>query len=326
MIPAFPRCGLWLCIVSTLLVTGCQRITRVVLGRHAEREAVTPTNANPHFTPANMSKTLRLPLKRPVAITAANGRIWIADEESQSLAGFDPASGELLSRMALDDKPAAVSAAAGFVAVSMASGTLLACDPAPGKELWHGAASSGDVQLKPARDQVWAWDRRSSTLMAFDLSGVVSRLDARGFTAFAPSRDGVYWLSEGGIIGFRPRGGGDGFTAQLPSGAGPVGAMVVCANALWLSVPGGLLLLDMRSLELRARLEAPEGPVAHLLCENGRLFGGSRGAFVFDPAADAKVRALPIASQSPLRGLAVAANKLWALESAEPVAHIVDVP
>ena len=91
-------------------------------------------------------------------------------------------------------------------------------------------------------------------------------------------------------------------------------------------MPSGLMLLDMRSGELRARIDAPESSVPYLICDDGRLFGGSRGAFVLDPAADAKIRALPVASQSPLRGLAVAANKLRALESAEPVAHIVDVP
>jgi hypothetical protein len=274
-----------------------------------------------------MSKALPLPLKSPIAIAAADRKIWIADDESQSLAGFDPASGELLSRMALDDKPAAISASAGFLAVGMASGTLLACDPGAGKMMWRGAASTGDLQLMPARQHVWAWDRRASTLMAFDPSGVVSRLDARGFAAFAPSHDGIFWLSEDNLVGFRPRDGGNGFSAQLPAGAGSPSAMVVCANALWLSIPGALLLLDLRALELRARLKAPEeGPVPHLLCENGRLFGGARSAFILDPAADNMVRALPLAAKSPLRGMAVVKNKLWALESAESVAHIIDVP
>ena len=273
-----------------------------------------------------MSKPLRLPLKRPVAITAMNGRIWIADEESQSIVGFDPANGEVLSRMALDDKPVAISAAAGFLAVGMASGALLACDPSAGKKLWQGTISSGELRLMPARERSWAWDRQASTLTAFDRSGIVSRLDAQGIIACAPSDDGVYWLSASGVLGFRPLAEGEGFTAHPPSGVGPTGAMVVCANALWLSAPAGLVLLDMRSLELRARLDAPESSVPHLICSDGRLFGGSRGVFVFDPAADAKVRALPLASQSPLRGLAVAADKLWALESAEPIVHIVDVP
>ena len=326
MISVFPIYNIRLYIGAILLITGCQRVISLEPTHHAEPETVAPTNINSHFTPANMSKTLRLPLKQPVAITGANGRIWIADEESQSLASFEPASGELLSRMVLDDKPVALSAAGGFVVVGTASGTLLAIDPDAGRKLWRGAASSGDLQLVAGRQHVWAWDRRASTLMAFDLSGVASRFEARGFTAFAPSRDGVYWLSAGGVLGFRQRAEGEGFTAHLPSDVGPVGAMVVCANALWLSVPRGLLLLDMRSGELRARIDAPESSAPYLICDDGRLFGGSRGAFVLDPAADAKVRALPIAPQSPLRGLAVAANKLWALESAEPVAHIIDVP
>lgn len=273
-----------------------------------------------------MSQALRLPLKGPVAIAAAGGKIWIADDESQSLAGFDPASGELVSRMALEEKPVVISAAAGFLAVGTASGILLACDPSAGKMMWHGAASTGRLQLMPAPECVWAWDRRASTLIEFDPSGVVSRLDARGFVGFAPSRDGTYWLAEDGLVGFRQRGGSDGFTAQLPADVGSPGAMVACANALWLSVPGTLLLLDLRSLELRATLKAPEGPVPHLLCEGGRLFGGQRGAFVLDPAADAMVRALALSAKSPLRGMAVATNKLWALESAQPVAHILEVP
>ena len=43
-----------------------------------------------------MSKPVRSPLQGLVAITSADPKIWSADEESQSLAGFDPASGKFV--------------------------------------------------------------------------------------------------------------------------------------------------------------------------------------------------------------------------------------
>lgn len=273
-----------------------------------------------------MSETLPLPLKSPVAITAIQRRIWIADQEPPSLASFDPASGQMLSRIALDDRPVAASATADFVSAGMSSGVVAAFDPSTGKQVWRRAVSSGSLQLKPTRDRLWAWDRQAGAFLAFDFSGAVSRLVAQAATLFTPGADGVYWLSAAGMLGFRPRVQGDGLTAQLPSGIEGAGAMVVCANALWLSVPDALLLLDLRSLELRARVAAPEGPVAHLICDDVRLFGGSRGVFLLDPRADAEIHPLPLTLQSPLRGLAVASQKLWVLESAEPLVHILDVP
>jgi streptogramin lyase len=273
-----------------------------------------------------MSETLRLSLKIPVAIAGAKGRIWIADQDPPSLAVFDPASGQMTSRIALEDKPVTVSAGVGFVASGTASGSVIAFNPETGKELWRSAASSGDLQMKPVRDRVWVWDRPGASFLAFDQSGAQDRIDAQGVTLFAPGPDGVFWLSADRILGFQPRTQGHGLTVHLPSGAPTVGAMVVCANALWLSVSYALLLLDLRSLELRATAKASEGPVSHLICDNGRLFGGSPGVFLLDPAADAMVRPLPVTLSSQLRGLAVAGEKLWALESAEPLVHILDVP
>jgi outer membrane protein assembly factor BamB len=273
-----------------------------------------------------MSETLRLPLRNPVAMTGARRRIWIADEDSSSLAVFDPASGHLVLQIGLDDKPVAASAAAGFVVAGTASAVVTAYDPNTGQELWRRAASSGDLELKPSHDYVWVWDRQASSLISFDLSGNASRLDARGAIMFTPAPNGIYWLSANGTLGFRSQDQRDSLTTQLPPGVLSIGAMVVCANVLWLSIPDALLLFDLRSLELRATLKAPEGPVSHLICDNGRLFGGSRGVFLLDPAADANAHSLPITLQSPLRGLAVAGENLWALESTEPLVHILNIP
>ena len=102
--------------------------------------------------------------------------------------------------------------------------------------------------------------------------------------------------------------------------------MAACANALWLSVEGALLLLASDSLEVRATLRAPEGPVPHLICFEGRLFGGSHGVFALEPAADAEVRVLLAKLPTPLRALAVSGTHLWALEAADSVLHIIGIP
>ncbi len=101
--------------------------------------------------------------------------------------------------------------------------------------------------------------------------------------------------------------------------------MAVCANALWLSVEKRLMLVDQRTLAAKTFLDAPEGPVPHLICEDAKLIGGLNGVFVLNPMADARVHALPIETRSPLRGIAATASKVWALESAQPVVHIADL-
>jgi hypothetical protein len=273
-----------------------------------------------------MAETLQLSLSRPVAITAAGGRIWIADNASASLAGFDPRSARLAVQIALAGRPVALAAGSEFVAAGLDNGLIAAYEPATGKELWRGAAGSANLRLKAAGERLWAWDREAATLAAFGVSGAVAaRLDTPGIAAFAPVPGGVAWLTAGGsLCSYSLMGDADG-AAELPSGSGPFGDLLACANALWLSAPGTLVLIDLRNLAWRVTLPAPEGPVSHLACADGRLFGGERSLFVLDPAADARARPLLADLLSPLLGLAATQERLWALERAGAVVHILSV-
>jgi hypothetical protein len=270
-----------------------------------------------------VSDTLRLNLKSPVAIAATGREVWIADAGTPALARFAPEGGEPTRVVSLPSAPTAVAATATVVVAALANDTLVAFD-GDGTELWGESAGRGDWQLRAAGDAVWAWNRDSGQLVRCTKSGVESRTRMEG-ASFAPGRDAIYALSSDGMIATRDATGADGPSARLPDDAGPTGATVVCANALWVSVTDVLVLVNARTLEVKARLPAPEGPVAHLICDGQRLFGGSRGVFTYDPAVDARVRALPITIGSPVRGLASTGSRLWVLESAEPVVHLLDV-
>lgn len=272
-----------------------------------------------------MNQTLRLPTTNPIAICGTRQHIWIADADSSTLAAFHPQSGEMLSQTVFDATPVAL-AVGEIVAVGLKSGSIVACDVQQGKELWRYSGCSGELAVCTQGQRIWVHDRESSTLSDCDQSGARTRLSGCKLTTFAAARNGVYWLSDDGILGYQPETHGESRTEKLAADSKSTGAMVVCSNVLWLSTEKELLLFDLNSLKLRTTLEATEGPVQNLICGDGRIFGGSRSIFTLDPAADALLCAVPVDLQSPLRGLAMATNKLWALESAMPVVHLIDVP
>ena len=273
-----------------------------------------------------MNETLRLKLKSPVALAASTRDIWIADAGAPALARFDPAGGEPTRAIALPAAPTALAGAGSLIVAGLATGALVAFDGEPGTELWREMddRDRGDWLLRAAGDAIWAWKRESGELLRCTRSGVEARLRMEG-QSFAPGRDVVYCLSADGLITTHDATGSRGASVRLPGDAQPTGATVVCANAFWVSVPDALVLVNARSLEVKAKLAAPEGPVAHLICDGQQLFGGSRGVFTLDPAVDGRVRPVAVTLGSAVGGLAAARSRLWVLESAAPIVHLIDV-
>jgi hypothetical protein len=60
------------------------------------------------------------------------------------------------------------------------------------------------------------------------------------------------------------------------------------------------------------------------MCKDGKLAGGSGTIFVLNPMTDMAIHTIGVQAQSPLRGIAATATKIWALESAGPLVHIAD--
>lgn len=239
---------------------------------------------------------------------------------------LDGASAGILASVALGDEPRSVAAGGELVAVALGSGEVIAVSAGDREPLWRRRAASGDVSLGASRDRVWAWDRGASAFLAWDRSGRQEQFDGADAMAFAPAENGIYSLTSQGMLRFQSRAGAP-VSARLPDGVSPVGAMLFCANSLWIGVADGLLLAARDTLEARATLRVPEPAVSHLVCYNGRVFGGGRSAvFSVEPAADDNARSLGISPRSPLLGLAVSGQHLWALESSEPDVHIARIP
>jgi hypothetical protein len=216
----------------------------------------------------------------------------------------------------------AVACAKDFVAVGLGSGTVVALDPETGAEIWR--RSLGAMRLKSGPDCIWASERDKDELVSFDRSGASTRVRAENVRDFAALPTGVVWLSRDGVLAAHNVLESSPRTLPLPQGV-TAGALAACANAVWVSIENGLLLVDQYEFQLRSKLSAPEGPVPHLLCSDGKLVGGWNGVFVLNPIADARVHPLPVEPQSPLTGIAATADVVWCLESAQPVVHITQL-
>jgi hypothetical protein len=268
----------------------------------------------------------QIPLEKPIAITSCGERIWIADESSQSLAGFDPVSGELLSLVTLDEEPTTLTATAGLVVVGMVS-SIMALDARTAQPRWQCATRSPGFVLKGYLDDIWTWYAREAEFDCIDPAGNECRFEAEGVLIFAPAPKGVYWLSSRGILwlgqgSLSPR---ERTSTTSPVMTGDANAMLFCANGLWIAAPEELILCHPNSLEHLAKLPIPERAVTHLICDGCRLYGGFRQVFVYDPAADAGIRVIPSSLDSPMCGIAVAKHKLWVLESDRGIVHSFDV-
>jgi hypothetical protein len=268
-----------------------------------------------------MTKTLRLSLASPVAMQGTERGIWIADRDSHSLVCLTADEGKQVAQVLMDGPPVAMAAAEGMVAAGLASGLVIAFDDVTGAELWRRPAPPG-AQLKGNAKHIWAG--AGGALAWFDRTGSGGRIVASGMRAFAPGSEGVFCLSSDGVLSAYSVADSRTRTLALPAAAGG-GAMAACANGIWVSVTNALLLVEQYALEVRATLAAPEGPVPHLICADGKLAGGLNGVFVLNPLTDARVHPLAVKPESPLSALAANSSMVWALESARPVVHITEL-
>ena len=192
---------------------------------------------------------------------------------------------------------------------------------------------SSPVAMHATERGIWVVDRDSHTLTCFDArdghrmeqapmghapTGAAAAEGVAAALGAAPPGAG-YRLSPEGVLEAP-----DGRTVSIREAVG-AGAVTACANAVWISVQKGLLLIDQHELKHRATVDAPEGPVPHLICADGKIVGGHHGVFVLNPMTDHRAHPLPVQPKSPLSAIAANSAVVWALESAEPIVHITDL-
>lgn len=269
---------------------------------------------------------LQLTSHAPLAIAGTDAGVWLAERTSSTLLRLAAIDAHRETSATLDEVPVALAASRNLLAVATAEGAVRALDPASGQERWRNASDAVTRALRVYRDQVCS-ALEGPSLQCHRAGQASRRFSTPDLAAFTLADDGVFWLSARGTLTRTDRDGSVLARLQLPDDARPSGAMTICANALWISAPQSLLLVNPMTFTHNATLAAPEGPIALLAGDlNGRLYGGERGVFVFDPAADALVRSTSVRAASPLCGLTVSGVTVWALESGPPVVHIFEEP
>ena len=274
-----------------------------------------------------MSKLAPLGLTGALSMTAGGGSVWIADTASKSAVRYDPASARVAGKIGLESAPLDITWAGGILAFALEGGGVAAHDAASGRPLWRAAtAAAGSLRLSSGPDCIWAWEPGGVKAWAFDLGGGVVRYTLWPIASLAAVSSAAYILGADGRLGYQEAGQPLSDAEPLKARSSSWGAMAACANALWVSAANSLILVDRRTLAIRATLAAPEGPVPHLVCDDGRLMGGLHSAFLFDPAADGKVRPLDVHSRSSWRAIAATSSCLWLLETGEASVQILEVP
>jgi len=271
---------------------------------------------------------LRLDVGRPVALAGGDRSMWAADASPPSLVELEPARAARRRALPLDARPLAVAVAGGTVAAATGDGRLMAYDAASGELRFELATGAADPVLAAAGDVLWLLDRRRGRLLAVDLEGRErARLAAPGAVAIAAAENGVFWLSgRDATLHHHDLARGEARAVTLDLGGAGAGAIVFCANAVWVALPGELLLIPAYSLRPGPRLSVPLERVEHLACTDQRLVAGADdGLVLLDPAADQAAQRLDLTFPHGLAHLAAAADHLWAVERDEPIAHVLRI-
>lgn len=213
-----------------------------------------------------------------------------------------------------------------------ADGETLAATLAPGVIAWLDRGSGevrtqlpvgGEPEVIAGGKAVWAWDRSSDRAWHLVGEGALGEpVELPGVDRVASAGAQVWWTSREDT---QLR--GDGNAIDLGVGAAERGALVACANSIWLSSDDALLHVGTWAGELSPAIGAPEGPVEHLACAGGILVGGSgrRGLFVLDPSVDAGLRELRVDLGGELSHLVATRSIVWAYPAGKAEARLVQV-
>jgi hypothetical protein len=263
-------------------------------------------------------EAITLALPAPVRAAAADAaRVWCALEGR--LLAYDPGGSPLLEAAAPPGLVGLVAAPGALVAV-LEPGTVAWLDPDSGREQQRRLLG-GELSVAAGDGGVWVVDR--GTAQAWRLTGP-GQLDEPvplgSVDRFAAQGDRLWWTSPHDTLlrgGTRP--------VDLQVGGDKRGGMAAAAGSVWISVPGGLLVVRAWAAQLGPPLKAPEGPVRQLAAGGGVLVGGSgrRGLFVLDPSVDADVRHLDVELGGELELLIATRSTAWAFPSGRAEARLV---
>ena len=105
------------------------------------------------------------------------------------------------------------------------------------------------------------------------------------------------------------------------------GGITVCANAVWLSVSRGLVLVGTWAAAMGPLVPVSAGPLSFLACAGGVLVGGSSGdgLVVLDPSSDSDVRRVDVDPGGDMGMLVTTRTVAWVFSARRSQALLVPI-
>jgi ABC-type transport system substrate-binding protein/class 3 adenylate cyclase len=136
----------------------------------------------------------------PTGVAVAGGRVWVVDSGDRRVAEYDPASGEIINRIAVGNGAGAIAAGDGAVwVVNSADGTVQRIEPGSGRPtvsrpIAVGAAPSA---VAVGAGAVWVTDEADGLLARIDLRTLaVIPVPVGQSPAAVAVGDGAVWVAD----------------------------------------------------------------------------------------------------------------------------------
>jgi streptogramin lyase len=316
---------------------------RLALGRHTLRvRAVDPSGRTSRTSSARVSvvrpppqadQTIRVGAG-PFNVAEGYGSVWVA--VSGGLVRLDPASGAVVARIDLGNRPWGVTTGGGGVWVAnQTDGTVTRVDPTTNAIVWRVRLDeapgwmASPVGVAVGGGSVWAADYVSDKIWRLDpatgaILGLAHVGDEHEFVGFGEG--GVWVPSEDGTVG------------RLDPASGTVTTLIAAgADADFLGFsPGSVWVSNYRS-EFLWRIDPTTGTVAAKLRigtgQQGVAFDGSSlwvamydsaEALRIDPTTGRVQRRVRVGGKP--RGLVVSAGSVWVANSTSGTVSRIRVP
>jgi YVTN family beta-propeller protein len=265
---------------------------------------------------------------RPVAMTSADGALWVANLSDESVTRVDLASGEAVGSIPVASAPSALAATKSGIWVAVGSGRVLMIDPSYNRLVADRHITADPVFYGPNAQRTVL--SAFGALWVVDPAGSVTRLDATGRRVIGSvdvgndptsiaSGDGSVWVtngSDGTVSRIDPM---TLVATTIPVGHGPV-AVAVNKAGVWIANSGddAVVRIDPETNAVAASTPVGRGPSA-LIATPAALWvanGGEGSVMRLDPRTGRIVRRVELGGTPD--ALAAADGKVWVAVAPAP--------
>jgi peptide/nickel transport system substrate-binding protein len=263
----------------------------------------------------------------PASIARSGGSLWLTDPADGLVLRADPASSEVVDRIAVGGQPGSIVTGGGAVwAAGTIGSTVTRIDPASGTAVQRIPLGGGDVAaVAYGRGELWVADSSDDALVAIDpRTGGAARTFTLGLrpTALAVGESAV-WVADhdsGLVAEVDPKSGQT--LATIAVGNGPA-ALALSHGVLWVanSLDSTVSAIDVETDRVVATVPVGSDPTA-LAATGGSVWVANRYSRTIS-RIDASTRTVTatIATGGEPDAIAAAGPDVWLADGPGPGAH-----